>query len=82
MSSSMTWIGNWRVAEPALLDDILARRCAESLGIPVRGTLGIVLAAKRRGKISSARSVMEELLEAGLYLSANILDAALAKVGE
>lgn len=39
----------------AIIDDLAGRKCAVSLGIPVRGTLGIVLAAKQRGLIPQAR---------------------------
>jgi len=69
---------NWE----AVIDDLAGRRCAACLGIPVRGTLGIVLAAKQRGAIPSARAIMEDLLRAGLYLSRPVLDAALKRVGE
>ncbi len=31
----------------AIIDDLAARKCAAALGIPVRGTLGIVPSAKR-----------------------------------
>jgi predicted nucleic acid-binding protein len=31
----------------AILDDGLARKCVLSLGIPMRGTLGIILLAKK-----------------------------------
>lgn len=65
-----------------VIDDLAGRRCALTLGMRVRGTLGIVLLAKRRGIIPSARSVMEELLGSGLYLSAAILDEALKRVAE
>ena len=50
----------------AIVDDLAARRCAAALSIPVRGTLGIVLTAKRRGLIRFARPVMEDLIQAGL----------------
>ena len=33
------------------------------------GTLGLVLAAKRRGLIPSARAVVEALIDSGMYLS-------------
>jgi predicted nucleic acid-binding protein len=66
----------------AVVDDLAGRRCAASLGILVRGTLGIVLAAKRHGWIPSARVVMEDMLAAGLYLSRRVLDTALERVGE
>jgi predicted nucleic acid-binding protein len=66
----------------AILDDLAGRRCAASLGIPVRGTLGIVPAARQRGQIPSARPVIEDLMVAGLYLSRRVLDQALRRVGE
>lgn len=52
----------------ALLDDRAARICAETLQIPVRGTLGIVLLAKREGLISKVKPVIEELINAGLRI--------------
>lgn len=62
--------------------DDLAGRCAAALGIPVRGTLSLLLTAKRRGRISQARPVLERLRQAGMYLSDRIMDQALALVGE
>jgi len=38
----------WAYANPnteVIIDDLAARRCASALGIPVRGTLGLVLTA-------------------------------------
>ncbi len=66
----------------AVQDDGAARQCGRSLGIPIVGTLGIVLAAKRRGDIVSARAVVDKLLDDGLYLSASIVAEALHEVGE
>lgn len=42
----------WALSHPgsmAILDDFEGRRCAQALQIPVIGTLGIVLSAKRMG---------------------------------
>jgi len=75
----------WASAHPgteAIIDDLAARRCAAALGIPVRGTLGLVLTAKRRGKISEARPILEKLRQSGMYLSDRIMNQALALVGE
>lgn len=66
----------------AVIDDLAGRKCAASLGIPVRGTLGIVLVAKRRGVVTAARPILEDLLRTGLYLSRRVLDEALTRVGE
>jgi predicted nucleic acid-binding protein len=66
----------------AILDDLSGRKCAALLGIPVRGTLGIVLAAKRRGMVEKARPVLDDLIASGLYLRRRVLDEALKRVGE
>lgn len=66
----------------AIIDDLQGRKCAASLNIPVRGTLGIVLAAKQRGIIPAARPIIEDMMKAGLYLSKKVLDQALTKVDE
>ena len=66
----------------AIIDDLAGRKCAARLGIPVRGTLGIVLAAKKRGVIQQARPVIEGMMKTGLYLSKKVLDKALERVGE
>jgi predicted nucleic acid-binding protein len=63
-------------------DDARARRCARALGVPVLGTVAVVLEARRRGAIAAARPVLELLRQAGLYLSDRLMNQALALVGE
>ncbi len=41
-----------------IIDDLAGRKYADSLDIPVRGTLGLVLVAKKRGVIPEARPVI------------------------
>jgi predicted nucleic acid-binding protein len=65
-----------------VIDDWDARRCARSLGIRYIGTLGLVLLAKRIGRISFARPVVERLRRSGMYLSDSVINEALAQVGE
>jgi predicted nucleic acid-binding protein len=66
----------------AILDDLAARRCAATLRIPVRGTLGLVLIARQRGRIPAARPVLEGMRASGMYLSDSVMNKALALVGE
>jgi predicted nucleic acid-binding protein len=66
----------------AVLDDLEARRCAKAIGVPVIGTLGVVLRAKRRGILPEARPVVEKLRAAGLYASSDLIQQALALLGE
>jgi predicted nucleic acid-binding protein len=66
----------------AILDDLPARRCAEAHAILCIGTLGLVLRAKRLGRIPAARPAVTALRLAGLYLSDGVTTRALALVGE
>ncbi len=65
-----------------IIDDLMGRRCAEALKIPMRGTLGIVLLAKQQGRISKARPVLQTLKQSGMYLSENVVREALKIVDE
>ena len=76
---------SWAMIRPgtlAVLDDFAARKCATALGIPVVGTLGVALLAKKRGVVQDARPLVEDLRRAGLYLSDAVIREALALVGE
>lgn len=75
-------LGQSRGGVELVLDDRQARRCAESLGLPKTGTLGLILRAKWRGLIPAARPLVERLIEARLYLAHGLVEAALAEVGE
>ena len=66
----------------AVLDDLAGRRCAEAHGIPLIGTLGLVILARRTGRIAEARPVIEELRRAGLRASEVVVANALKRAGE
>jgi predicted nucleic acid-binding protein len=75
----------WALAHPgteAIIDDLPARHAAASLGIPVRGTLGLILAAKEDGTVTAARPLIERVRAAGLYRSDDVIARALARIGE
>jgi len=80
-SSVLEWARAHHPAH-AILDDYAARKLANVLAIRVTGTLGLALLAKRAGVVPSARSLVEEFLRAGLYLSAPLVEQALRLVGE
>ncbi len=66
----------------AVLDDLDARRCAKALGVPVIGTLGVVLRAKRLGLIDAARPIISALRTVGLYVSDDLIQSVLARLKE
>jgi predicted nucleic acid-binding protein len=80
-SKVLTWARDHPGYE-AILDDRAARNCAIALDIPVRGTLGVILLAKREGLLSHARPVFSRLQEAGLRIAPAVLDTALELAGE
>ncbi len=70
-------------ADFLLMDERKGRRLAQAQHLRVIGLLGVVLIAKRRGLISSARNLLAQLDEkAGVYLSSDLKSTALKSVGE
>lgn len=61
----------------AIVDDLAARKCAKSYAIPVRGTLAMIILAKKKGLIPSAMEGMFAMQTAGLRLDDEIIRIAL-----
>lgn len=66
----------------AILDDRRARGLAVRSGVPVLGSLRIVVIAKERGFIPAAKPALEKLRGAGAYLSDELIDRAIALAKE
>lgn len=56
-----------------ILDDGAARKCAISFGIRVKGSLAIVILAKKRGLIPLAKQTLRTMQEVGLRLDENTI---------
>lgn len=65
-----------------LMDDKAGRRMAANAGVPVIGTVGVLVLAKRKGLISLVEPQLEKLSASGYFLSEEIIAAALAASGE
>jgi predicted nucleic acid-binding protein len=57
----------------AILDDRAARNCASSLGIRVRGTLGVILLAKKERILPGVRPLLDKLMESGFRIDPRLL---------
>jgi predicted nucleic acid-binding protein len=66
----------------AILDDAAARTCAKAFGVPLLGTLGVVLRAKKRGLIPQAADLLKAIRAAGLHLDDRTIRLALGRIGE
>ncbi len=62
-----------------ILDDAAARKCARSFGLSFKGTLAVVILAKRHGLIPSAAGVLRSLLKSGFHLDEGIIREALSR---
>lgn len=70
-------------ADRLLIDELKGRRLATQEGIAIIGLLGVVLLAKRKLLIPSARALLQRLDQnAGMYLAENVREAALKTIGE
>lgn len=65
-----------------ILDDALARRAAEYLGLRLTGTLGVLLDAKRKGVIPQVAPVLSELHALNFRVAAQTRAAVLKLAGE
>jgi hypothetical protein len=65
-----------------LLDDSRARRIAERLSIKQIGTVGLLLRAKRLGLIKKIRPHINALIENGIYIRQELIDAVFDDAGE
>lgn len=67
----------------AVLDDKRARRIARvAYGVPLVGTAGILVRAKRAGLLVAVRPAIDAILAAGYFVSGFTVKAALRAAGE
>ena len=76
------WLAVERRSEWVLSDDRPARLAAERLGLRVRGSLGILAEAKRRGLLPTVVPLLHELKAKGVWLSEDLIQKVLRDLGE
>ena len=65
-----------------MLDELPGRKMAAQVGVPVIGTLGVLLAAKHAGVIVDVAPRLHQLLATGFYASPDLVDQILTLAGE
>ena len=76
---------SWALAHPvfiAVLDDFAARVLARKLGVPVLGTVGVLLRLKQAGLIDKIKPHLESIRLHGGHLSEALLFEALNRANE
>lgn len=72
----LTWAHHYPQFE-AIVDDRAARNCASALNISIRGTLGVLLLAKREGIVNLVAPILDKVRKAGLHVHDDLYNEAL-----
>jgi len=65
-----------------VMDDAAGRQEAALAGLPVLGTVGVVLLAREKGLLDSVRAVLEEMVRKGYFIDRKVIETALRQAGE
>lgn len=65
-----------------VLDDMLAKKCARTLGLSTLGTGTILILAKERGLIESVEQSLRTLQNVGLWISEPVIQMLKQQAGE
>jgi predicted nucleic acid-binding protein len=66
----------------AIIDDKAAKKCAITFSIKVKGTLALIIMAKKAGLIPEAKPILEQMIEAGFRIKSNLYQKILEIVDE
>lgn len=69
-------------ASQLLIDEKAARKVAMARKLPLIGTMGILLLAKRRGLLDSVKNVLDEMQAQGTRISERLYVQVLVLAGE
>lgn len=69
-------------ADLVLIDERQGRLAARRLGLAIKGTVGVLVAARQKRLVPELRPLLEELIRQGARLSPSLKNAALALVEE
>lgn len=65
-----------------ILDDLKARKLSEKLNLEFTGTFGIILFAKKSGKIDSVKTILEKIRASNFRFSELVYNEILKEAGE
>ena len=69
-------------ADIVIIDDANAKKHAKYLKLPVTGTLGVLIKAKRQGPINELKPVIQEMIDKNIYISEKVMKICLEQVNE
>lgn len=69
-------------ADFLILDDLEARRFATKLGLPVKGSAGVLLQAKQKGIIVAIKPYLDLMQQTNFRIAASVIKTVLKEAGE
>jgi hypothetical protein len=69
-------------ANRVLIDERLGRKVAQSRNLPVTGTIGLLLIAKKKGIITEIQPILDQFLNQGKRISSVLYQEVLDLAGE
>lgn len=69
-------------ADLVIIDDNAAKKTAKYLGLPVTGTMGVLLRAKREGYIREIAPIIGDMRGKGFYMSERLVKMVLEQAEE
>ena len=64
-------------ADFVILDDLKARRLAINLGLPLIGTVGLLVLAHKKGILPHLKQALDELIQVGFWISQDVYESVL-----
>ena len=65
-----------------IIDEIKGRKAAKEMGIPVTGSLGVLVAAKEKGYVRAVKPTIEKIQKTNFRVSEVLIERILEKVKE
>jgi predicted nucleic acid-binding protein len=65
-----------------IIDEIKGRKAAKEMGISVTGSLGVLVAAKKKGHIRTVKPLIEKIQKTNFRISEELIEQVLVKVNE
>ena len=65
-----------------IIDEFKGRREAKQLGLKYTGTIGLLIAAKEKGLISSVKDIIDEIRKTDFRISETLIKEAMNRSGE
>jgi predicted nucleic acid-binding protein len=71
-----------QTARLVLMDELTGRQVAQSLGLTITGSVGILIRAKQLGEIRVIKPCIDEMIRQGIRYSQRFINEVLQSVGE